>query len=117
VLDTEEKDDPDLIRTVGALNDGLRGTGQVCGALTGGMCVLSYYAGQGTAEEMADPDYDNLAQELYDWFKQLIAERYAGISCPDILEGDQANKLARCPGLVEETFGKAVQLLEEHDLL
>jgi len=117
VLDAEEKPNPDLIRSLGALNDGLRGNAQLCGALTGAACVLSYYAGQGQADELPDPAYDSMTQQLFAWFEQQAGSRYGGISCPQILGGDAANKPSRCPQLVEDSFAKAIALLEEHDLL
>jgi len=117
VLDEEEKVNPDLIRSLGALNNGLRDSGQICGALTGGACVISYFAGQGEADEMSDPAYDRMTQQLYDWFASEMTERYGGITCPVMLRGDQKNKLKVCPPVVEETFNKALEILDEHDLL
>jgi hypothetical protein len=116
-LDSEEKDDPDLIRSLAALNNGLRDTGQICGALTGGACVISYFAAQGEPDELADPDYDQMVQQLAEWFTVEMTERYGGISCPALLKGDQANKLTVCPVLVEQTFNQALEILDEHDLL
>ena len=55
-LESEEKEDPDLIRAMGGLNGGLGFSGRVCGALTGGCCFLSYFLGKGEAEELEDPE-------------------------------------------------------------
>lgn len=117
VLDAEEKEDPDLIRTVGALNNGLRDCGLTCGALTGGACVISYYAGQGEPDEMPDPDYDAMTQQLYRWFVEEMGSRYGGITCPALLGEGTRDKLEVCPTVVEETFNKALEILDEHDLL
>ena len=117
VLEGEGKEDPDLIRSLGALNNGLRDSGSVCGALLGGACVISYYAGQGQEDEQADPDYDSMVQTLYEWFDAEMTSRYGGIACPALLRGDQSNKLTVCPPVVEETFNKALEILDEHDLL
>ena len=116
-LEAENTEDPDLIRTLGALNNGFRDNGLICGAFTGGACMLSYYAGQGEAVEVADPDYDAMTQELFAWFSAQIGERFGSITCPGILEGDAANKRSRCPDIVEQTFNKAIEILDERDLL
>ena len=117
VLDGEEKDDPDLLRSLGALNNGLRDAGQLCGALSGGACVISYYAGQGRPDEMADPSYDSMVKQLFDWYHTEMTARYGGITCPALIKGDHTNKLTVCPSVVEQTFNKALELLDEHDLL
>ncbi|MDR2493453.1 MAG: C-GCAxxG-C-C family protein [Coriobacteriales bacterium] len=117
VLESEDKSDPDLIRTVGALNNGVRDTGNICGAFTGGACMLSYFAGQGERDEVSEPSLDAMTQELYDWFAALARARYGDVTCPAVLEGDATNKLVRCPQLVEETFSKVVELLEREGLL
>ena len=46
-LESEEKEDPDLIRAMSGLNGGLGFSGRVCGALTGGCCFLGYFLGKG----------------------------------------------------------------------
>ena len=116
-LEAENKEDPDLIRVLGALNNGFRDNGLVCGAFTGGACMLSYYAGQGESDEVADPDYDAMTQELFTWFDDTIGEQYGGITCPVILEGDMSNKLTRCPDIVERAFNKTIEILDEKGLV
>jgi len=117
VLDAEDSHNPDLIRTIGALNNGLRDCGQACGALTGGLAMIAFYAGQGEPDEIAAPGYDALAQELFTWFSRRLGERYGGITCPQILDGDPANKAARCPGIVEECLDKAIEMLANAGLV
>jgi hypothetical protein len=117
VLDAEEKQDFDLIRSLGALNNGLRDGGLTCGALTGGACVISYYAGQGEAAEPADPDYVAMIQELQAWFSAEMGGRFGGITCPALLDNGARSKMEVCPELVEATFNKALEILDEHDLL
>jgi hypothetical protein len=117
VLEAEEKRDADLVRTVGALNNGLRDNGLVCGAFLGGASIIAYYCGQGEPDEMADPAQDELTQQLYQWFVEEVAKPRGGMSCPEMLGGDAANKLTVCPDAVERTFNKAIELLEENDLL
>lgn len=117
VLDAEGKKDPDLLRTMAALTNGMRDTGLTCGALTGGACVISYYAAQGEPFEAHDPHYDEMIRELYEWFTTEMVPRYGGISCPQMLGNGTRQKLEVCPPVVEETFNKALELLDKHDLL
>ena len=115
-LESEGKENPDLIRAMGGLNGGIGNTGNVCGALTGGACFLSYYAGKGEADELPDPACDDMIRELADWFAEYTAE-YGGTSCCRILENDPANKLQRCPDLITAVLEKCTELLEEHNIL
>jgi hypothetical protein len=117
VLESDERQNADLIRSVGALNNGFRDSGGVCGAFSGGACVIAYFAGQGEPDEMPDPDYDAMVQELFSWFKAEIGGRYGGITCPEVLANDKANKIVRCPTVVEESFNKTIEILEARDLL
>ena len=112
-LESEGKEDPDLIRAAGGLNGGLGFSGRVCGALTGGCCFLSYFLGKGEAEELEDPDAARLTGELADWFETMTADRYGGCTCEKILDGNPVNKMQRCPELVEEVYRKCAELLQE----
>ena len=115
-LESEGKEDPDLIRAMGGLNGGIGNTGNICGALTGGACFLSYYAGKGEADEIPDPACDTMIRELTDWFREYTA-KYGDTHCSCILENNPANKLQRCPDLIIAVLEKCTQLLEEYNIL
>lgn len=112
-LESEEKEDPDLIRAMSGLNGGLGFSGRVCGALTGGCCFLSYFLGKGEAEELEDPEAALLIGRLAEWFEETTKSKYGGCSCREILDGDPRNKFQRCPELVEAVYHKCVELLQE----
>jgi len=116
-LDADGQENADLIRSLGALNNGVGNCGLVCGSLTGAACVISFFAGQGAAEEMADPASDAMIQELFAWFKNTVGETYGGITCPEILQGKEANKLDRCPKIVAASMDKTIDILQEQQLL
>ena len=42
-LEAEGKENPDLVRAMSGLNGGLGFSGNVCGALTGGCCLLGHF--------------------------------------------------------------------------
>ena len=117
VLDAEEKEDSDLIRTAGAFIDGMHGLGLTCGALTGGFCIIAYYAGNGEPYEQGSPNHDAMVKQLYDWFVEEVGTCYGGITCPDLLDQGSRAKLEVCPAVVEKTFNKALEILDQHDLL
>ena len=114
--EAEEKENPDLVRTMGGLNGGLGNTQDVCGCLTGGACFLSYYTGKGEADEMEHPDYYPMIEELVNWFREYTME-YGGCTCRCILENDNRNKFERCPALIGSTLEKCMEILEEHGAL
>lgn len=117
VLDAEESENSELTRVMSALTNGMRDTGLTCGALTGGACVIAYYAAGGEPYEANDPHYDVMIQELHAWFVETMGSRYGGITCPEMLGNGSRTKLDVCPDVVEETFNKALELLDAHDLL
>lgn len=116
-LEMEGKEDPDLIRAMSGLNGGLGFSGKLCGALTGGCCLMGYFTGKGEAEEIEDPDSASLIQELVRWFEENIGSTYGGCTCDDILEGNPMNKMQRCPEVVEGVFAKCLELLKEKNIV
>lgn len=115
-LELEGKENSDLIRAVSGLNGGLGFSGQLCGALTGGCCLLGYFTGKGEDEEIEDPDSSRMIKELVSWFEENIGNAYGGCRCDEILEGNPANKMQRCPEVVEGVFTKCLELLQEKNL-
>ena len=67
-LEAQGKSDADLVRSVGGLCFGI-GSGGVCGALAGGACLISLYAGKGRDEEAPDDEHMTMLVELADWFR------------------------------------------------
>ena len=115
-LESEGKENPDLVRAMSGLNGGIGNTGDVCGALTGGACVLSYFLGKGEADELEHPEWKEIMEEYVGWFRQYAAE-YGGISCKCILEGDERNKIQRCPMVMQAVLEKCMELLEVHEAI
>ena len=113
-LEAQGKTDPDLIRTVSALAGGIGFSGETCGALTGGACLLGLYAGRGTAEEQDDPKLKCMIQDLVEWFAEKYGEKYGGIRCRDITHDDPSIPPTRCPGIVGGTYQKVRSLLAEN---
>lgn len=113
-LEKRGRTNPDLIRAMTGLAGGLGFTGKLCGALSGGACLLALYAGRGSVEERGDAKLDLMISELVDWFEAQYGGRYGGIDCDDILEDNPLNRPQRCPQIVRETYAKVVELLTDH---
>ncbi len=110
-LEAQGKENPDVVRAMSGLVGGLGFCGKTCGALTGGACLIGLYAGKGTMEEMEDSRLNDMIRELVEWFEQENLSRYGSINCQEILEGNPANRMARCPQLVMQTLDKVRDIL------
>lgn len=115
-LELEGKSDADLLRAMGGLSGGVGNTGGTCGALTGGACLLSYFAGKGEPDELEHEAYRDMMTEYARWFKDFTAE-YGGCACSAILDGDDRNKIQRCPVIIRAAFEKCMELLSERGVL
>lgn len=113
-LEAQGKVDPDLIRAMSGLAGGLGFSGDVCGALTGGACLLGLYAGRGAQDEEEDPRLNLMVSELVDWFSKEFGELYGGIQCRVILDEDPRNRTTRCPTMVMGVYEKVKGLLLEN---
>lgn len=103
-LKLKGEENPQLERTAAALCLGVR-CGLTCGALTGAAMMLQLFDPETAATEMIP--------ELAEWFKETYGEAYGGVNCDDILERNLANKAMRCPAVVESTYVKAREILED----
>ena len=104
-LELKEDENPQLETAAAALCLGVR-SGLICGALTGAAMMMNLFDPETAMSEMIP--------ELTDWFRENYGERYQGIDCDSILEKNLANKAARCPALVENTYRKAREILEDY---
>ena len=110
-LELQGKENPDLVRAMQALAGGLGFTGETCGSLTGGACLLGLYAGKGTPEQEDDPRLLFMVEDLVRWFKDDYGQKYGGIRCGEILGDSSGNMGERCPLIVLGTFQKGKELL------
>lgn len=111
------RDNPDLIRAAAALAQGGGCSGELCGALSGGLCLLGLYLGKGSDAELAEPDEQLLYNNLVEWFREAHAVN-GKITCDAILglEPGQACAMnpSTCGQLVASVLEHAVGLLLEH---
>ncbi|MDR2132424.1 MAG: C-GCAxxG-C-C family protein [Clostridiales Family XIII bacterium] len=93
-----ERENADLIAAMGAFCNGLE-EGKLCGTLTAAVSLL-FVADARAAES-------ELRAALMDWFY----DRFGGYDCEDILQGNEMNKIAVCPGMIAETYAMVCELL------
>lgn len=114
ILKIEGKDNSDLIRSMGGLIGGLGFNQNICGALTGGCCIIGYFASKGDDDEVEDENLNIMIKELIEWFENEGSNK-KGVNCKDILDGDFNNKTKICPNLVLNTFQKVIEILNRYD--
>ncbi|MDR2052945.1 MAG: C-GCAxxG-C-C family protein [Treponema sp.] len=103
-------DDPFTIRALGGLANGMFSQ-RTCGTLTGAICTLSSYFARRSGE--AEPSgYREPAQEFVEWFEK----ENGSLECRDLVANDRAKMLEFCPGLMERSFEKLVEILESHGI-
>lgn len=118
-LAAQGKENIDLIRAMSGLSGGLGFTGENCGALTGGACLLGLYAGRGAVDEQEHEHYQLMAAQLVDWFKEQVGTQYGGINCSDILGDDlqYKNVSMQCGTIVGDTYAKVKEILAGHGIM
>ncbi len=114
-LEANGKSNPDLIRAMNGLAGGLGFSGKNCGALSGGACLISLYAGKGSPEETDDSRHNEMISELVQWFEDEFGLKFGGINCRDILEDNPQNMNERCPQIVLKTFEKVKEILKKNE--
>ncbi|MCF8068489.1 MAG: C-GCAxxG-C-C family protein [Desulfobacterales bacterium] len=111
-LETQGKENSDLIRAMNGLAYGC-GTGRSdCGILSGGCCVLALYTGNGTEQSQTTERLALMQNELGEWFSNKIVSRQGDISCNAIV-GESGPDASRetCGRIVAETFAKVMEIL------
>ncbi|MBM7855077.1 C_GCAxxG_C_C family probable redox protein [Desulfohalotomaculum tongense] len=115
-LERQGKENPDLIRAGSGLAGGLGFCGKICGALTGGVCLLGLYAGRGKVNESENPQLNVMVDQLVSWFEEQFGSN--GINCTDILGGDPKQKIdaVKCGNIVAATYSKVQAILADQGI-
>jgi len=116
------RENPDLVRAMGALANGAS-CGDLCGALTGGLCLLSLHCGKGLEDERPQPGGRTLAGALIKWFRQEELKDQIPPTCRAIFEAagqefqnGEMNPAVGCADLVAHTWTRAVELLRDNNI-
>lgn len=115
------RDNPDLVRAMGGLAQGVGRGGEICGALSGGVCLIALHTEKGRDDEDALTAGAVLEEELMEWFRSELCGG-GPVTCDAILGcsgtgGDcRSMDVGVCGNLVARTWEKAVSLLAENDI-
>lgn len=111
------RDNPDLVRAAAGLAQGGGGSGELCGALNGGLCLLGLYAGKGADSELPDEKEQLLYGTLVEWFREAHAVN-GKITCDAILGLEPGEACAMnqgiCGNIVASVTDRAVGILLEN---
>ena len=118
------RESPDLVRAVAGLAQGV-GCGELCGALSGGACLLSLYTGKGRDAEMPHDKGPLLVSDLTDWFANELCQGN-GVACAAIInrileseedcEPSDKRRICEthCINMVVRVWEKCLELLKEN---
>jgi len=85
----------EVIKAFGAFGGGIAGTCRVCGALTGGIAVISSLFSRGNLESKEDPRMWSVSHKFIREFERLTQE-YGSTDCRDIARMDwQDNEMVK----------------------
>ncbi len=116
-LRLQDRENPELVRAMDGLGNGLGFCGETCGALLGGCALIAMNAGKGASEERAHDRLPMMIAELVDWFRTTACAGCSGIRCSDILDDASTGPdMQRCGQLVCGVYGKVLAILEENDV-
>lgn len=112
VLNMQGRENPDVVRSMAGLCHGIGFSQNACGVLSGGVCLLSYYAAKGADFEEPKDDFPILLTDFVSWFKDEISAAYGGINCADILK--KSPDRSACQEILLSAYSQALRLLTDY---
>lgn len=116
-LETVGDENPGLVKAMGGLNGGVGFSNGVCGCMTGGACILSYFTGKGDDLGFDDPQHKAALSDFTSWFTDEMTLFHGGTDCLSITKGDPSNRVTLCPQIIADTYTKCMEILSERGLL
>jgi hypothetical protein len=104
-----------LIKAMAGLCNGVGASGEVCGCLSGGACLIALCAAKGSDGGGRHPMLSLMLEELADWFREKTAMPFGGMRCDDIL-GVSPDRKA-CIGLAADTYERLVSILRTYGFI
>ncbi len=123
-LQMQGQENPALVRASNALAQGIANGGKTCGALTGGLCLISLYTAKGSDSDRGDDREAVMWEELEDWFNSEICQNKSNY-CDDILGLNENNSMninrlahggAICANMVAKVFEKCLEILQKYEI-
>ena len=117
LLDTIGEENSALVRCMQCLNGGIGSSGDVCGCMAAGCCLISYFTGKPGDNEFDSPYHKGAMGEFTRWFQHEMESEYGSMDCQDIVGTNPAKKVQYCPQIIAATYEKCMEILENRGLL
>ena len=117
LLETIGEENPALVRCMQGLNGGIGSSGDVCGCMAAGCCLISYFTGKPADDEFDSPHHKGAMGEFTSWFHDEMELQYMGYDCEQIVGTNPAKKVQYCPGIIAATYEKCMEILENRGLI
>ncbi|MDO4732503.1 MAG: C-GCAxxG-C-C family protein [Bacillota bacterium] len=117
LLETTGEENPALVRCMQGVSGGIGGSGDLCGCMPAGCCLISYFTGKAGDSALESSHHKEAIGEFTQWFTEETKTEYGGIDCREIVGGDPAKKLQFCPAIIAATYEKCMEILENRGLL
>ena len=117
LLDTIGEENPALVRCMQGHTGGIASSGDVCGCMAAGCCLISYFTGKPADNEFDSPHHKGAMGEFTQWFQHEMESEYGGMDCHDIVGTNPAKKVQYCPSIIAATYEKCMEILENRGLL
>lgn len=114
ILQAQGRENRELVRSLWGLCHGMGQSGQLCGLLTGGACVLGMQVGF-EPQSQAVPLGEALVADYVEWFMTHSSAQFGGPTCETIL-GQEAPGSTRCGTLLAECWGKILELAASYEV-
>lgn len=118
ILGAQDKENSDLVRSLGGLCHGIGQSGDACGILTGGCCVISYLMGSDGHEDAALPEAKIVQEEYVDWFNSLCQQKWGSIHCSVMINEDDPKgpDKSYCRVLLADAWTRLLGILTLHNI-
>ena len=115
-LEARGQSNPGLVRAMSGLAGGVGSSGNLCGVLTGGACLLGLWAGNGGPGEEEHDRFFLMVDELVEWFDMEIGRRCGGMNCAQIADCSLtlAGPLPGCCGVILAAWDKVGEILRKN---
>ena len=117
LLDTIDEENPALVRCMQGLNGGIGSSGDVCGCMAAGCCLIAYFTGKPADNEFDSPHHRGAMSEFTLWFQEEMEMEYGSFDCSGIVGTNPAKKVQYCPSIIAATYEKCMEILENRGLL
>ena len=117
LLETIDEENPALVRCMQGLNGGIGSSGDVCGCMPAGCCLISSFSGKPSDSEFDSPHHRGAMVEFTQWFQHEMESEYGGMDCRDIVGTNPAKKVQYCPQIIAATYETCMEILEEKGLI